>query len=75
LKLGADEAELKLEQLVDERDMALSMQGDVEMAEGGGIRRTEILALADVRRTPLPSPMPCHTAHEAQSMPDIYFQR
>lgn len=48
LRHGTDEAELKLEQLVDERDMALSMQGDVEMAEGDALRRTEILPLADV---------------------------
>lgn len=48
----ADQAELKLEQLVDQRDMAVSMEG--EAAEPDTHRRSEILAISDVR-LPLPS--------------------
>ncbi len=54
---AADQAELKLEQLVDQRDMAVSMDG--EAAEPDVDRRSEILALADVR---LPGLMVCRIA-------------
>ncbi|BDA40557.1 Histone acetyltransferase KAT8 [Coccomyxa sp. Obi] len=46
-KPDADQAELKLEQLVDQRDMAVSMEGLT--AEADTQRQSEILALADVQ--------------------------
>lgn len=48
---AADTAELKLEQLVDQRDLAISMEGDAPEADTD--RRSEILAIADVRMQPL----------------------
>ena len=55
-KPDADQAELKLEQLVDQRDMAVSMEGLT--AEADTQRHSEILALADVRLPPGPGGMP-----------------
>lgn len=58
-KPDADEAELKLEQLVDQRDMAVSMEGLT--AEGDTQRQSEILPIADVRHLSAWVSCPLHT--------------